>query len=183
MPDVNLDQAAKVDEKKPKRTKYMHHVEQLINDPNGIKSLFQTFALNKETVESLKQRYDGSAQDSTISDLNKVMNHVKSWHLNYFPKESFEYFGERLRNFGTKHKDRKDLHAYLARLRRHHTGDEIMNEFVIDINKDVNMAEEKDPLAPLNDAMDPMAGGFDEADVVDNAAVRAKKLIDEEEDD
>lgn len=103
--------------------------------------------------------------------------------MDYFPKESFDLFSERVKLFASRHKDKKDLHAYLERLRRHHKGEEIMNEFVIDPaantdNKDGAM--EQDPLAPL----DPMADGFD-VEMQDEAVVakpaRAAQHMDDDD--
>ena len=96
--------------------------------------------------------------------------------MDYFPKESFDLYVERVRLFASRHKDKKDLNAYLARLRRHYKGEEIMNEFVIDTaSKDAEM--EQDPLAPL----DPMAGGYDDAMQDVPVAAKPAKRIDEDE--
>ena len=70
------------------------------------------------------------------------MQHVHGWHLSYQPKEEFSYFAHRLRNFGTKHKDKKDLHAYLQKLRKHYTGEELMQDFDLAVN-DIGLGDDQ----------------------------------------
>ena len=49
--------------------------------------------------------------------------------MNHQPKEDFYYFTSRLKRFAKTHKDKKDLHSYMNKLRNHYKGDDLIDEF------------------------------------------------------
>jgi Replication Fork Protection Component Swi3 len=59
-----------------------------------------------------------------ISDFNKVMNQMKSWHFEAMPKIEINYFAERMTKVGND----KDVKAFLNKLRLVHKGLEVLDE-------------------------------------------------------
>jgi len=78
--------------KKPRKNgNQAYKEEHLIEDPNGINALFKTFTMHKETVDNLR------GKGHEVSDLNKIVQIYRSWHLTHKPKLEYHYFLERVR--------------------------------------------------------------------------------------
>lgn len=98
-------------------------VERFIEDQNGIKALFKKFTMHPETVEGLR----GTA-GYEVQDLQKMMAHYQGWHLNHYPYYTFDHFAERIRKFGKTGPHKAGVEAYMAKLRRHYKGEELLEE-------------------------------------------------------
>ena len=105
-------------ELKPKKQMWTYKAEHLIESPNGLNLLFKTCTMENETVGSLK------GKGHEVSDLNKIVATYKTWHLKHCPKLEYHLFLDKVRNMG-----RKEVSAYVQRLRNHYKGDEILEEF------------------------------------------------------
>ena len=75
--------------------------------------------MNKANISKLR------GKGHEISDLNKIVFHYKSWHMQHCPKLEYHYFLEKVQKFG---KD-KEVESYLAKLRNHYKGEELLEEF------------------------------------------------------
>lgn len=108
-----------IKEKKKNNALY-YKTHNLLEDQSGIKDIFRTFVINKETVEGLRFQ-----QGHEVSDLKRIITRYKAWHLNHFPKDEYYRFVDKVRKLGND----KDVQAYMAKLRNHYKGEEILEEF------------------------------------------------------
>ena len=74
--------------------------------------------MENETVANLK----GKGHET--SDLNKIVGSYKTWHLKHCPKLEYYLFLEKVKNMG-----KKEVTAYIGKLRSHYKGEEILEEF------------------------------------------------------
>ena len=100
--------------------------ENLVEDTNGINSLFKTFTQHSETIDHLR------GKGNEISDLNKIVGLFKGWHMQHQPKIEYYYFLERVR----KHHSDKSVPVYLQKLRNHYKGVEMLEEFDLAFNQE-----------------------------------------------
>lgn len=142
--DENKPAAAVAEEVKPKKiNRNTYKAESLVEEQNGINALFKTFTMHNETIDNLR----GKGHEA--SDLNKIINVYKTWHLIHQPKLEYYYFTERVRKFGT---DGKEVVPYLGKLRNHYKGTEMLEEFehvFEEVKLDENEQASKDLIASL----------------------------------
>jgi hypothetical protein len=131
---VNENEGSKepVKEKKPFRG-FSYKTTNLIEDQNGLNALFKTYALNPETIGSLR-----GMKRSEMNDLNKIIMHYKSWHLIHCPKLEYYYFLEKVQKMGKS----QEVSAHLNKLRNHHKGEEMLEEFKEIFGEEVKVEEE-----------------------------------------
>lgn len=94
--------------------------EHLVNDVNGVNWLFKTMTMQPETFSQLK------GKGHEVSDLKKVMDVYKHWHMIHCPKLENSFFIEKVRKMHSKD---KEVGVHLQKLRNHYKGEEMLEEF------------------------------------------------------
>lgn len=102
--------------KKPRKPLFKISPDYLIDNPNGLKALYKMFVVDN------KLKFKGKGNE--FSDFNKVMNLYKNWHYQAGLKLEFPYFIERVQKTGGD----KAIKTFMTRLRKHFTGEELMDE-------------------------------------------------------
>ena len=111
----NVDGAA-AEEVKKKNTRFKITAEDVTEGPLGLNLLYIESVVRGGRQNTLKLRGKGHE----ASDLNKIMNMYKKWHMNFAPKYHFDYFADRM----TKMSSDKTVKAHMSKLRQVYRGDE-----------------------------------------------------------
>lgn len=103
----NADGAA--EEAKKKSTRFKITAEDVTEGPLGLNLLYIESVVRGGRKNQLKLRGKGHE----ASDLNKIMNMYKKWHMNFAPKYHFDYFTDRM----SKMSSDKTVKAHMSKLR------------------------------------------------------------------
>ena len=113
---------AVAEEVKKKQQRFKITSEDLTDGPMGLNQLYIQSVIKGGKQNELKLRGKGHE----ASDLNKIIQLYKKWHMNFAPKYQFSYFTDRM----TKMSSDKTVKSHMSKLRSVYQGeDDHMVEF------------------------------------------------------